>query len=436
MLPLIYYMLSNETRFKKNIAVGVTFPEQGRNNDEVQTRLKQFKHQVAMRSILLFLAAIPCVFIKNMWTMITIWTIWLECLVLLNGVLYIHCNCDLKRIKSKNGWYMHGENIVTIDTETIPNVKTISSRWFAVPALVSLVPILRDRELWMVYFIFALMVLLYGLAYRYLYRNRSETVNEEKDLTMILTQVRKYNWSKIWIFLSWWTAGYSLVFSIWIYNPAIVRILTFIFTLFICIFNILLEIKTRDIQEKLTKNIGKTPYVDEDDRWIGGLFYYNPNDSHLIVNRRIGLNTTVNLARTGGKIIAGLVIGLFILMPFGIQAMNVYYQDPIRIEVKDTEISAHQGLTTYAVPIEDVSSVEILNRLPDRLIKVNGTNVDRLLKGQFQSNHTKMTLLLDPESKAFIKIVDTDGMTYVFGDAQIDIKAIEKQIIQKRSIDL
>jgi hypothetical protein len=31
--PLVYYMLANETKFKKNIAVGVTIPLEGRSDE-------------------------------------------------------------------------------------------------------------------------------------------------------------------------------------------------------------------------------------------------------------------------------------------------------------------------------------------------------------------------------------------------------------------
>ena len=58
-----------------------------------------------------------------------------------------------------------------------------------------------------------------------------------------------------------------------------------------------LELRVRRLQEKLTADSGGDFYVDEDDHWIWGMFYYNPNDRRLIVNDRVGMNTSVNLAR-------------------------------------------------------------------------------------------------------------------------------------------
>ena len=42
---LIYFMLRNETKFKKNIAIGVTLPFEGRTHPDVLARLEKFKKQ-------------------------------------------------------------------------------------------------------------------------------------------------------------------------------------------------------------------------------------------------------------------------------------------------------------------------------------------------------------------------------------------------------
>ena len=69
-----------------------------------------------------------------------------------------------------------------------------------------------------------------------------------------------------------------------------------------------LELRLRQLQEKLTAQSGRGWYPDDDDKWIWGLFYYNPSDSRLIVNARIGVNTTVNLAKRSGKLLMAAVL--------------------------------------------------------------------------------------------------------------------------------
>ena len=52
-MPIILYlMLRNETKFKKNIAVGVTFPFEGRKHPDVIARLEKFfLNLVSLRSM-------------------------------------------------------------------------------------------------------------------------------------------------------------------------------------------------------------------------------------------------------------------------------------------------------------------------------------------------------------------------------------------------
>ena len=44
--PLMCFVLANETKFKKNIAMGVTLPFEGRQDGEVQKRLSRCKKEL------------------------------------------------------------------------------------------------------------------------------------------------------------------------------------------------------------------------------------------------------------------------------------------------------------------------------------------------------------------------------------------------------
>lgn len=76
---------------------------------------------------------------------------------------------------------------------------------------------------------------------------------------------------------------------------------TFVYGAVVVVATIGIEFRVRRAQERLTADSGKDFYVDEDDQWIWGMFYYNPNDKRLVVNNRTGINTTFNLARRGPR---------------------------------------------------------------------------------------------------------------------------------------
>lgn len=429
--PLLGYIMTNNAKFKKNIAVGVTFIEEGKQDAEVISRLNRYKKQIKMITIVLLLALIPGVFVSKFWILLTYYLVWTYVTMFIYAIPFYLCNKDLKAIKKRKGWAQHQGEKVEIDMENIPNFKEISPLLFIIPCIVSLLPLIWDRTFYVLYITSAASVLVFWFSYRYFYRNRSERVNEERDLTRVLTQIRHYNWSKIWIVASWMTIPLSFSGLLLISHPALALTLIFLVTAVICVEAVGIEIKLRKMQEKLTKGSGVGAIVDEDDKWIGGMIYYNPNDSRLIVNERVGMNTTLNLARTSGKVITLFLLILILALPFTGPAMNVYYKQPIKIEVTKDEVEASQGITNYRIKLSDIKNVELIDELSDDLVRVNGTSFDDLLKGDFRDGKENLVLLLRPESKPFIRVTDKNGKVFVFsfrGDVKGKFEEIRKSL--------
>jgi uncharacterized membrane protein len=55
---------------------------------------------------------------------------------------------------------------------------------------------------------------------------------------------------------------------------------------------------------------------DDDDNWILGMFYYNPNDTRLNVEKRFGYGGTVNIAHPAGKVIM-IITALLLIVSIG-----------------------------------------------------------------------------------------------------------------------
>ena len=109
--------------------------------------------------------------------------------------------------------------------------------------------------------------------------------------------------------------------------------------------------------------------------------------------------------------------------------MNAYYQQPIKIELTKDEIQAVQGISNYRIKLADIKNVELINELPDDLVRVNGTSFDDLLKGDFRDGNENLVLLLRPNSKPFIRVTDKNGKIFVFS-FRGDVKGKFEEIIQ------
>lgn len=61
----------------------------------------------------------------------------------------------------------------------------------------------------------------------------------------------------------------------------------------------------------------KGPILDDDAKWVLGMFYYNPSDPSTFVEKRTGIGYTINFARPGGLILMiAIVIFLIVTLVF------------------------------------------------------------------------------------------------------------------------
>lgn len=424
MAPLLYFILVNEAEFKKNIAVGVTFPYEGREDEEVKARLLKFKRELKWVCIFLLVIAVPCVFVRGFAGTMALWGIWIDLCIVLPYIPYVLCNRDLKRIKRARGWQRtEGEAAtVTVDTSAIPDDKWLSPWLFLPPVIISLLPVIWDRGLWAVYVMFAVCPIIFWICYRYCYRNKSEAVDGNTELSRALTQVRRHNWGTMWIICAYSFAVMSIVMSLTASRPVLntIVIVAVMFVVVAAAVNV--ELKTRKVQQKLTEQSGKTWYVDDDDKWIGGILYYNPNDSRNIINCRVGTNSSVNMAKPFGMILMGMCAIVLLAIPFMGVFIGSLGSNPIELELTDTAIVSTNGGTTYSVPFDEIESAELLNELPENLSRKLGTGLENLLKGKFTAKGIlDLKVCLDPTCGPFIMITTKGNQHYLFGSRDTEL---------------
>lgn len=431
--PFICFMLANEAEFKKNIVVGVTLPYGAREDEQVKAILSRFKKGLKWICIILMAISIPGFFIKKFSVLFTIWCIWIDLCIVVPYIPYVQCNSALKKIKGKKGWKKDGNKCVIVDTAAISSGRWLSP-WVFLPAVIlSLVPFIWDKTFSILYITFAICSVFFWFCYRYLYRNKSEMVDRNTELSRVLTQVRRHNWGIMWLVCAYSFAVISLTAYITRNSPFWSIGLMIAISFIICIAVVRIELNTRKVQEKLTAESGKDWYVDDDDNWIGGIIYYNPNDSYLIINNRIGTNSTINLAKTSGKIIMGLIVLMLVALPFTGMLINTSDSKPIGLELTEDSIISSRGNSKYTVPYEEISDVKLLDELPDHMVRTFGTSLENLLKGNFTARGIgSMKVCLDPNCSPFILITTDDGEHYLFGSRDVELtKQVYKGLMAK-----
>ncbi|MBR4164562.1 MAG: hypothetical protein IKR11_13655 [Solobacterium sp.] len=411
--PMMTYMLVNETKFKKNIILGVTLPQEAREDTEVLAVIHAFKKYSWMICGLLLLLIPLCILFSAKATF-TYFCFWIALCIVLPYIPYIIFNSRLKEIKIRKGWVQE-KQIIKVDTSVLKGQKWLSPVLFVPPVIVCILPALEDREMFLMYLMFAALCILFWFSYRYLYRNKAEMVDENTELTKALTAVRRYNWGVMWLITSYAMGLYCVSSWVMFKYPKWGMIMFIAITVILCVMALRIEMRTRHIQEKLTAQSGSDWYVDDDDHWLFGLIYYNPDDSRVIINNRVGINSTVNAARLPGKILM-IVAGAFILatpaMGFFMDSLG---RQEIVIAADEQQIEAKAGMTDYKVTLEEIQEVQLLEELPEGLVRKMGTGLDTLLKGRFYAPSTgNVIVLLDPTCEPYI-LITTENNTYLFG---------------------
>lgn len=425
-VPLVlYFFLANETKFKKNIVIGTTLPFEARTDPDVQERLRRFKGQLGAACLILTALALLGLFLPlSMGESLTLMLVWTDLAIVVPMVVYALCNRDLKRIKARQGWRRQPDRdgVVTVDLSAAAQpVKSLSIVHFLPPLAVSLAPAIwelaaGDALTGLLLLIFSLCIVLFYLLYRYAFRRRSEVVDENEDLTQTLGRLRREYWRRTWLWVSWFMALFSWCMELCFYFPLAGWAGVAVLTLLMVIACLRLEFGLRRAQEKLTADSGTGFYVDEDEQWIWGLFYCNPNDRRLVVNDRVGGNTSVNLARPAGKVLMGAVAALLICLPLLGVWLVEEERAPVELALTDEALIASHGRDRYEIDLDDIAEAELLDAMPSGLIRVAGTAMDTVRKGQYAAaGYASLTLCLDPREGPWLLVTTTRGGSYLFG---------------------
>lgn len=423
LVPLMYFILKNEAKFKKNIAVGVTFPYEARTHPELQSLLARFKRELGWTCLGLLALAAALMFLPvSFGVMMTIWLIWLDLCIILPMVPYVRCNRALKALKRARGWSdpRRRQTVADLTVAAQPE-KRASSFTFVLALVVSALPVwwaldrLGTTE-GLTLITGPACVMLFWACYRWAFRRKAEVVDENEDLTAALTRLRRRAWRRCWVWGAWFMALFNLALALSFVQPLVGMALMFLLAALLTGCMVGLEFRLRKLQEKLTAQSGRDFYVDEDDKWLWGMFYYDPNDRHLMVNARVGLNATVNMARPAGKVIMVLTAALLLLMPLVGVWLIGEERAPVTLTLTDTALVASHSGTRYEIPLEAVDSVELLEELPN-IRRVAGTAMDTVDKGRWRcEEYGALTVCLDPRTGPWL-LVRAGETTWLVGSS-------------------
>ena len=275
----------------------------------------------------------------------------------------------------------------------------------------------------------ACVLLLWGLG-RWTFRRREDMVTEDSARNQTLLRVRRLYWDRFWRLNLWAMALLNLFLILGYRSEAAILGLSLGFTVLLLAGSLWMEFSVRRAQAALTET---APIVaDEDDAWVGGIFYYTPTDKRFLVAKRIGLGSTVNLGTWAGKLYYAFV-GLVLVVCLAIGPIfGIVDSIPVRLELSGSApvclVASHGQSEKYRLDTDAITDVQLRDTLPDAA-RTWGTGMDHYLQGDFYViGEGNARFCLDPTQKCFLR-VEAGGQVYWFtGDSEDHTAAIAQAL--------
>lgn len=430
-LGILYGIARNSARRQKGLLFGVTVPETALELPQVQVIIRRFKRETDLLALAMVVVYIPLFFLRTMWLLFSLWIVLFYAAITVPYLPYLKAHKQMKQLKKEQGWAVTPPlrlRVVDTNTSGTSLPEPIGLWTLVLPMLISLVPLFlpgRAAATRGVVLSDALVIVVCWAAGRWTFRRKGEMVTADTALNQTLQRVRRAYWDRFWRFMLWGCAGLNFLMGT-VQNGGIAVMGSLAFLILLMGGTLWMELRLRRTQERLTK--GAAALADEDDVWLLGSLYYNPADTRVMVAKRLGLGTTVNLATPVGKWTMAVLVVIIVGSLFVGPAMGVADSIPTELELRGSApavlVASHGKREKYTLSADRISDVQLRDSLP-ACSRTVGTGLDHYLEGDFYvTGEGQAYFCLDPTAAVFLR-VEANGIVYWFtGDSAEETQAV------------
>lgn len=241
-------------------------------------------------------------------------------------------NTELKNLKKELGITKTG--VVYTDLTNTNVVHSLKLPWIILPNAVTLaatvaaalidfgvfniVPAVEKYSLTMMSLSFLFVALLFLPIAVMMDNTRNMVISKDSNINANYNRAKKKTWADMMISMSWANAlflvGYLILIT-FVNNDAVMVAGIIVYIVMIMTV-VMIGVLNQKAVEKRYERDTDLELQDDDDNWILGMFYYNPNDTRLNVEKRFGYGGTVNIAHPAGKVIM-IIIALLLIVSIG-----------------------------------------------------------------------------------------------------------------------
>ncbi|GKU76294.1 hypothetical protein [Paenibacillus sp. L3-i20] len=399
-IAIILLIFFSQTKPKKHIWFGVTFPNEALKDARLNALRKPFIKSCASFAVAYIVALLPLLWLGDNAAPAFIYLcLWLVAVSLTSTVPFKQIHHKAAMLKRDNGWFVGKQKTITIDKEIAhySRMNPLSPYLFLVPALLSIpliiISVQNDNLLLRLTGIASLLMtgvmLLLSLTFTH-GKQRAYSRNALPNLA-IHHAARKY-WSVLWLalaifevvncFIAYYvlSEGASLSRGLWTSGIAMMSLVPLFGIYYV-------HNRIRDLEYRFAHTDGKSYVADSDQYWRHGMTYFNPDNRSTMVEKRVGIGRTVNRATSTGKVIyygTFIVIAVVIipvttmLIRADSTAPQLLIDDSGFVTIEDTEYP-------YKFHSKDIQKLELETMLPTGF-RSNGIATSAFARGNFKLN--------------------------------------------------
>ncbi len=336
---------------RKTVSFGISIPENAYSDENVALIRKKYRNLVLLTGFLFMLGLACMVYFSDLssGTEALLLGIMMFVNIFVVGFVYLWAHKNMKKLKSENKWGENVRQLVTVNTDFRKKNMMLSPLWFIsyiliMAATVTISLILFDSlpdqipmqynaagevvryadktyglilymPVTQMFITFLFIFVYYSIAKS---KQQIDPANREKTLSQNI--IFRKRWSAYVVILGLILllifAGTQLsILGVVSYLPVVIGSIAF--TVVIAAATVIIAVTTGQSGSRV-KVVGindsgaskkKTIVRDDDNHWKWGVFYYNPDDPSLFIEKRFGIGWTLNFGRPLSWIIIFGILG-------------------------------------------------------------------------------------------------------------------------------
>ena len=262
---------------------------------------------------------------------------------------------------------------------------------------------------------------------------RNEVISEDSDINANYNRARKKNMADFMVLFSWINTAviFLMMVLMCLWDNQIIYLALYAVYMLAVMAGLFFNAKRQKQIEKRYKKETSVE-IDDDDNWLLGQIYYNPDDRRLNITKRVGIGSTINLAHPVGKVIAAISVMLIIFTFVELIYVGVLSQTPMVIQVEGGNVICHHMKDDYSIPISDIDDIVLESDSGKlKLRKENGFDMKPMYKGKFNVNDEGGCItFLNLDTKNYITLVVDDKKYYINGASDEETEKTFNEVVK------